>query len=490
MHPIGKTSISRASFCPVWVCLVFLFIAGFCGLAQGDVSGQGARWEPKRTRVFLVSLTRFKGGDVAPWGNEKRLDNDFVALFERRGVPKNQIVFLSDEQAESEKIKKEFDNFLAKSSQGELLIFYFSSHGGYNSKTGAFTYSAYDGKLPFQWAFDSIEHSFKGSHVLMFADCCYSGGIVEMAPKHRSAIAYACLSSTYSHNVGFSGWRFFDCVMRGFGGSPVVDLNGDGRIDLDELARFTEKHMAFVAEGKPMFTTTNGFNSKLILADATGKKKDPQIGQYVEALYKGKWQKSEITDLKPGYVKVHHTDKGSTYNDWVTADQVRPFTFQQFQKGSRVEAKGSNGKWRPATVMESWESLQLCLFDGSSSADDEWIGPDKIRAAGKFGAAGSSSNFSGKWVGFWENSSKETGKDSLVLNEDADGNIKGTWSGDVKVNGKRIDANTAQLSGKTAKRSYEFVATEQKGAISLEYVAKRLDRGGSYEGKSTLTPAK
>jgi len=319
---------------------------------------------------------------------------------------------------------------------------------------------------------------------VMFADCCYSGGIVELAPKRRTAIAYACLSSTYSHNVGRSGWRFMESVMRGFGGSPVVDLNGDGRINLDELARFAEKHMAFVAEGKPMFITTNGFNPRLVLADATGKKKDPQIGQYVEALYKGKWKKAEITDVRPGGLRVHHTERNSTYNDWVTLDQVRPYTFQQFRRGSKVEARGSNGKWLPATVVESWESLQLCLFDSYSTAYDEWIGPGNIRAVG------SSSNFTGKWTGSWENSLNKKGKDSLVLNEDTGGNIRGTWSGDVEVSGKRIDANTAHLSGKTANRSYQFVATEQKGVITWKYVAKRLNGDDPYEGKSILRPAK
>ena len=96
----------------------------------------------------------------------------------------------------------------------------------------------------------------------MFADCCYSGGIVELAQQRKTSIAYACLSSTYSHNVGFSGWRFLDCLLRGFSGAPVVDLDGDGHIELDELANFSEKHMAFVAEGKPMFATTNGFDPK------------------------------------------------------------------------------------------------------------------------------------------------------------------------------------------------------------------------------------
>jgi hypothetical protein len=438
-----------------------------------------------------VSLTRFKGGGVAPWGSKDRLDGVFIDLLRSRGVPKDQIVFLPDEQATTQNIKKEFGEFLSRSSSGELLIFYFSSHGHYNAGTGSFAYAAYDGDLPFEWAFDSIERSFKGSHVLMFADCCYSGGIVEIAPKRHTSIAYACLSSTYSHNVGFSGWRFFDCIIRGFGGSEVVDLNGNGRIELDELARFTEKHMAFVAEGKPMFTTTNGFNPKLVLADSIRTKKDPQIGRYVEAMYKGEWHKAEITDVKPGYVKAHHTEKGSNYNDWVTLNQIRPFVYQHFDKGARVEVKGaSSDRWYSASVLESWGSLYFCRFDGYSPAYDEWVGPSRIRKAALPGAAGISSNFSGKWVGWWQNSLKEKGTDSLVLDEDSNGNLAGTWSDSVKVKGKRIDANTAQLSGQTANRVYNLKATVKQGTITLKYTVKPTEGSNSYEGQSTLTPTR
>ena len=133
--------------------------------------------------------------------------------------------------------------------------------------------------------------------------------------------------------------------------------------------------------------------------------------------------------------------------------------------------------------MEAWESLHYCRFDGYSPAYDEWVGPSRMRRVGP-------SNLSGNWTGYWQNSLNEKGKDSLVLNEDAEGNIKGVWSGEVNVAGKRVDASTAYLWAQTPGRSYRFTATVGQGALTLSYVAKRLDVGGSYEGKSTLTPAK
>jgi hypothetical protein len=462
--------------------------------ALGDDSSTNSefRWQPRHTRVFMVSMTKFKGGTTAPWGTKDRLDGALLDCLRDKGVANNNITFLTDEQADSDSIKQHFAALLSESSPNECLIFYFSSHGSYNAKSGHYSYLTYDGHLPFQWAFEAIEHNFKGARVLMFADCCYSGGIAELALQRKSPIKYACLSSTYSHNVGFSGWRFFDCVLRGFSGAPVVDLDGDGFIELDELARFSEEHMAFVAEGKPMFATTNDFNRRWIIADATGKKKSPEIGNYVEAWHGNKWHKAEITDVKPGYVQVRDADKGDPFVDWLAKAQIRPFRYTQFAKGDRVEVQGtSSSKWYPASVIDSWQSMHFCHFDGYSSAYNEWVGPSRIKllSVSPVRETGETitSNFTGTWKGYWENNLGEKGNDSLILTEDINGNFEGIWTGNIPVRGRRLDANNVQLWAETSNRSYRLTCTLSADTMTLTYVAKRTDSTGSYEGKSVLT---
>lgn len=263
-----------------------------------------------------------------------------------------------------------------------MLLFYFGSHGTYDAERGTYAFSTYDGHLPFTWAFESIERYFKGPQVLMFADCCHSGGIVDIARQLASNHAYACLSSTFSHNYAWSGWRFIGCLMRGLEGDPVVDLNGDGKIELEELARYTEKHMAFVAEGRPMFVATNGFNPGLVLAETDGKKSSPEIGNYIEAKVGGKWLKAEIIDTKPGKVEVRFADSDDGDDTWIPREKTRAFQFPRYAVGARVEVKAAgSGKWYPATVLGSWESLSYCRYDDWSPAYDEWVGPGRIRPA-------------------------------------------------------------------------------------------------------------
>lgn len=470
--------------------LIMLATAILPGQAQG-YANTGAAWVPEKTRVFVVSMTEFKGGVAAPWGSKGRLDEPWLKCLKDRGVPATQIEFLTDANADSDSVCQHFDKFLAQSKPDEFLIFYFGSHGSYNAKAGTYSYVTYDGHLPFQFAFNAIERSFKGSRVLMFSDCCYSGGIVEIAKTRQSPIQYACLSSAYSHNVAYSGWRFLDCILRGFSGASVVDLNGDGHVCLDELALFTGKHMAFVAEGKPMFATTNGFDRSMILADVKAAKKNPEIGRYVEDYRDNSWHKSEITDTRQGFIKVHETNQGATFDDWLNQAQVRPFKYQEFAPGTHVIVKGtSSNKWYPATVEKSFESLRLCHFDGWSTAYDEYVGPSRIKAStvalAEVTPVDNGSNLVGTWKGPWSNSCGQSGNDSLDLTEDKNGNIEGLWTGEVKVQGRRLDANTAQLWAKTPTRDYQLTAKLNQGIVTLTYIAKRLDTSGTYEGKALL----
>ena len=82
-----------------------------------------------------------------------------------------------------------FPFFLKQSQKDETLLFYYSSHGGYDPETGAHTYSAFDDKIGIGWFVGNIEALFRGSQVMLFSDCCFSGGMVDLA---KSAMRRSC----------------------------------------------------------------------------------------------------------------------------------------------------------------------------------------------------------------------------------------------------------------------------------------------------------
>jgi hypothetical protein len=96
--------------------------------------------------------------------------------------------------------------------------------------------------------------------------------------------------------------------------------------------------------------------------------------------------------------------------------------------------------------------------------------------------------FTGRWEGEWRNSLGETGADSLALREDPDGTLNGIWTSEIEVSGNRINANTVELRGRTATRSYQITATlnREKNELELIYIFTRLNTSGSYQGSSRL----
>lgn len=453
---------------------LFLVEAG-CGVAcAGDPT-----WQAGKTRVFIAALAEFENGRLHPFTPSERLDDRLAALFRERGVRAGQVLLLKDRQATTHNVQSQFASFLRQSQPGETLIFLFSSHGGYNAGTGKYSFYTYDDKLPFTWAFQAIERDFKGSQAILMADCCYSGGIAELAATRKTPIAYACLSSTYGHQTAWSGWRFIQCLNRCLEGNPVVDLNGDGQITLAELAGYTARYMAFAAEGKPMFTTTGGFNPELRLTAASARK-DARVGELLEAWSGSAWAKAEILDTRANWFKVHFTkDTTATKDGWVAAASLRPFRFERFPVGAEVNVQDHGDAWHPAKVLERWESLHWCRYKNASSVPDEWFGPSRIRPS-----------IAGSWSGRFDNNLGERGADTLVLHQDDGDRLEGTWSGSVLLEGERIGNEVFFFEARTARRLYRAAGRVNGERIEFDYSAHRLgNEHGTYYGWARLARA-
>lgn len=195
-----------------------------------------------------------------------------------------------------------------------------------------------------------------------------------------SPLAYAALSSTSAHEVAYSQWRFIDVLLRAFSGDPRMDANHDGAVGFLEASRFAEHHMAFIAEGKPMYVATGALGD-LVIARASGPPpRDARIGGYVEVEWHGGWYKAEVQDVRGAEVFVHYTANALHDDDeWITPERVRPLAFATYPKGEGVDVQWEQ-KWFPATVLDAFDNLHLVHYDGYSSSWDEWVAPSRIRA--------------------------------------------------------------------------------------------------------------
>ena len=344
-------------------------------------------WNAAHTRLVVISLAGFQGEKPGhtSFSTEDRLDDPLVELFRQRGVPEQQILYLKDSKATTAEVEDRVPAFLAQSKPEEILIFYYSSHGGYDPKTGAHTYTTFDGSIPIGWFVGKIEKHFLGTAAMIFSDCCYSGGMVNLVkdlPPGRTA--FGALSTTGSHNVGYSGWRFTDVLMRAWKGDRAMDADHSGTIDFGELCGFAERYMAFVAEGKPLHALNGSFPPDLVLAKTALRSKDG-VGRLIEARDGKDWFKGEVVDVKndPAGTQrflIHFTDKNRYARLlWVGKSEVRTYEFHRFSAGAKVEIRDPSGAWVPGNVIGSFENMHECHYAGKTAFSDEWIPPGRIR---------------------------------------------------------------------------------------------------------------
>lgn len=71
-------------------------------------------------------------------------------------------------------------------------------------------------------------------------------------------------------------------------------------------------------------------------------------------------------------------DDDEGWDEWVSADRMRPYKPLAIASGTRVSVK-SEGKWYPARVLRAWYGLHYVHYDGWSAEWDEWVAPDAIK---------------------------------------------------------------------------------------------------------------
>jgi hypothetical protein len=317
--------------------LIILFLISFGASISAQVAerGQSQGWNPSRTWVFAVGILEWQHEDS--WDSfpkEGRKDAELMEFFSQAGVPRDQILFIKDKEATKERIGRLMARHLAKASEGDMLIFYFTGHGARDEETGTVYFANYDADgddlVRTAWSvpsiFNSIERNFKGSHALLIADCCYSGALADEAVRRRrTSIAYAALTSSRSDSVSTAEWTFTETLLRGFRGNARIDRDKDGEIELSELARYENSRMRAVEGQATSFATTRDFPSDMIVADVASTT-TARASSRVEVEWQGEWYPATVLEVRGARYRIHYLGYGSDWDEWVDASRLRVST--------------------------------------------------------------------------------------------------------------------------------------------------------------------
>jgi hypothetical protein len=354
-------------------------------------------WDLEHTWVFAVGILEWEHSEIYasfPAAMKNRRDAQLVKYFKDAGVPRKHITYLQDAAATKEQIQRDFRALLDQTDKGDLLVFYFAGHGSRNVESGETWLANYDADNSNESAwnvksiFAAIDKHFSGNRVLMLADCCHSGALYEECRRrHRNdgdeELAYAALTSSYSHNTSTGNWTYSDSVLAGLRGESQVDLNHDGVVELNEIAQYTDLELAFLEGQKSMFFAAPAFPRAAKLAEVEDEA-TPRVGQRVEVEYKGRWYRAKIKEVDGEQTQVHYVGYDDSWNEWVGPARLRPYQPAQFAEGDKVEVEwNQDKKWYPATILKAWYGLHLVHYDNYESSTDEWVGPGTIRLRNK-----------------------------------------------------------------------------------------------------------
>lgn len=284
-------------------------------------------WQPQRTWVFIVGLLKWEDRETFPsFPAANRRDAQLADFFRRAGVPSNQLVYLQDAQATTRRVREKFTQMLAQTRAGDTLFVYFTGHGYKSDDERTTFFATYDaGENTSGWSTRSIVSDingrFRGSRVLLTADCCYSGELVKDARRLDARISYAALTSATSEKTSTQNWTFTEMLLSGLRGKSYVDLDGDGDITLGEIGENERRDMAFAEEQQALFAV-NGLSPDIVLANAP-RAANPAIGRRVVVRSEGDWYKARVVDARGNRLRVHYFGYEDSDDEWVLARQIR-----------------------------------------------------------------------------------------------------------------------------------------------------------------------
>lgn len=308
-------------------------------------------------------------------------------LFKEKGIKNENIVYLQDSEATLDNIKEQLNTILQKASANSSFIFYYAGHG-VRAGNGPMSFANFDysdtngfgvGSLTAQ-----INKLFKGKQVILLADCCFSGALMEegkkIADNGKSVIVF---TSSSGSNVSTGNWTFSQTMIDCLNGNGICDRDSDGKITLGEVKselfdamKYREKQLS----GTVFFNANESQSFNISGVESlTGK---PAKTEYIYVQQNNKFEPARVLGYTGNNVTgqlYHYSDKVSVT---VPVSKTKPIAFADYPAGKeiQVEWKGQN---YPAVVKESREGFPYIKYTGFDDSWNEWVMYDRITAPEK-----------------------------------------------------------------------------------------------------------
>ncbi len=339
------------------------------------------------TYAVLAGVLHWEDSTLASYPTRHRKDQELYDTLRKRGVPAENMVLLLDKQATHAAMRQALEAVAGRTKPGSTFIFYYAGHGWRSASGTEFAnYDMRSGKPGFavRQVGDVLGKQFKGNRVLLFADCCHSGGLQEVV-RHlaKSKIAAAALTSADPLCVSTNNWTFTQALVDALNGDPLLDENGDGAIELGELAHEAARAMEYREQQRYGFLS-EGIAPELRLAPVRGSRKATVPGpftlaEFVMARDGDKQRAGRIVGYRDGRYEVEFYDYSDKRLVLLPAASLSKIELRRFRVGDTVTvARSGLPKGTVVEVAGNFHRVEI-----AGRREPEWIHSESLVAPGR-----------------------------------------------------------------------------------------------------------
>jgi hypothetical protein len=349
-------------------------------------AGSPGRLDPEHTYAVIVGVLRWKDPSLQEYSPRNRKDQELADVLKARGVPAGHVRLLLDEEATREKVLAAVSEVAAKADEKATFLFYFAGHGHRNGDGVVLTnYDIVSGKSE-ETGLDAaavgrlLAGKLKGGRVLLFADCCHSGGLSAAAKELKAVGRPAAVVASADVSCSSTGnWTFSQTLIDCLKGDPLADHDGDGDVTLAELDREVALAMK-CREAQCSGRGNAGIDGRFVLAPAA---RAPAVaagkfaaGDYVRARGDDGEQPARIVGRQGDRYVVQFYGYSDKRDKALPAEQLRPFEFPAVKVGQTVLHASEGKKWS-AKVLEVQDDFCRVRYR-RAGLPDEWVLSDRL----------------------------------------------------------------------------------------------------------------
>ena len=346
-------------------------------------------WQPEKTIALIVGILEWQDKGLATYSKENREDKKLYNILLERGVPDENIMFISDKDGTLLNILSTLKKLSKRGNEYSLFFFYYAGHGIKLRNTGNTYFLNYDGDtsnpdntcLSLNTIGKIIKDNFKGNRAILTADCCYSGNLNKIADTlDKSGIGTLVLSSSTASNYSTGEWTFTRSLNHILHTSSILN-RASGPMDLKSAFKYIYINMKHSDLQMANFYRTNGFPSKFKFTNIEIESdidKVSHIGEYKEAKWENKWYKVKIIGQKDNLCKIHYIGYEDSWNEWILCSKLKDIEYKTYPAGSKIEVEWDNS-WYPAEIIEVKDIFHYIHYSGYGNEWDEWVAYNRIR---------------------------------------------------------------------------------------------------------------